>query len=509
MRPRQTTWLLSAAILVGCFGKVEYDESATLSGSGGHLEAGGSAASGSTTGGGTLGPGGSPSGAGGRPPAPPAAGIGGEARPNPLPPGPPPVDPDCETDCCWEELVQITYSTNLSSLDADAQQPHLSGNGAWVVFTSGATNLVVASLSGQREVFSYLLATQQIRHVSAALSGGQADGDSTANGVSADGRWILLTSQASDLSQAGDQNNTTDVFVYDQSEGEMRLVSMSPQGVAANGSSFGRDISPDGRYVVYSSEASDLTDEDTNEAWDVFVWDRESGLSERISMGPGDQQRNVQPGVHAHISDDGRYVSYHSLSDQLTPASENGVFDIFVTDRERSSTTLLSSTFTGALVDGNAFVLGMSGDGRYLSSYASASNWVEGDTNGLQDVFLIDRTAGTTKRINLGPDGQQADSESSSAVLSSDGRFLSFASAATNLVEGDDNQMDDSFVYDQVADQIRAMSRSATGEFGSGPSQAAQFSSSGTCYVFASKASNLSLNSSTDEVVDLFVGKWP
>jgi Tol biopolymer transport system component len=306
-----------------------------------------------------------------------------------------------------------------------------------------------------------------------------------------------------------DKNSATDVFLYDQVQGEMLLVSTSLQGVAANGSSFGRDVSPDGRFVVYSSEASDLTNEDTNDAWDVFVWDRESSLSERISLGPGDQQRNVQPGVHAHISDDGRYVSYHSLSDQLTPEAENGVFDVFVTDRERNSTTLLSSAASGELVDGNAFVLGMSGDGRYLSSYASASNWVHGDTNGVQDVFLIDRTEGTTRRINLGPDGQEADSGSSSAVLSSDGRFLSFASAATNLVEGDDNRMEDSFVYDQVTDTVTALSRSASGEFGSGSSQAAQFSSSGSCYVFASTASNLSLSSTTDEVVDLYVGRWP
>lgn len=508
-RPRQTVWLFGSGALCACFGKVDYGEQVQQRGTGGHLQYSDNDAPALAGGGPSQGSGGGVGATGGlvvQGPVPESGGAGGAT---PMAPRPPPIDPECEADCCQEGLVQVTFSTGASSIEADAQQPHLSGSGAWIVFTSGATNLVEESLNGQREVFLYSLKTQQVHHASAAPSGEQASGESVANGVSDDGRWTLLTSRASDLTEAVDQNSTTDVFVFDQVLGERLLISTSPDGGAANGSSFGRDISPDGRFVVYSSEASDLTDEDTNEAWDVFVWDRETGLSERISMGPGDQQRNVQPGVHAHISDDGRYVSYHSLSDQLTPESENGVFDIFVTDRERTSTTLLTRSTIGALIDGNAFVLGMSGDARFVSSYASATNWVDADSNGVQDVFLIDRTLGSAKRVNLGPGGQEANSGSSSAVLSSDGRFLSFASSATNLVEGDDNQMQDSFVYDQVSDSVTVLSRSASGALGNGPSQAAHFSSSGTCYVFSSTANNLSLTSTPDEVADLFVGRWP
>jgi len=492
---------LCAAMLGGCFGKVAYDplpEEPALEPAGG----GAAGPTGPTTprrglpiaSGGAAGSGGG-GGSGG------ALGVGGHA---PQVEPPPPIEvPPCSVDCCPERLLQLTAALGGGALDADAEKPYLSADGAWVVWSSAATNLAPGA-SGVREIFLHSLghgATQRLRPAGDAPPNGPSD----PSALSADGRFLLITSWADNWA-LGDQNGSSDVFLFDRVTGEWTLISRTAAGTPGSGASLARDLSPDGRFVVYSSAAPDLTAGDDNGAWDVFVWDRLSGATERVSMGPGDQQTNPVPGNHAHISEDGRYVSFHSQSDQLVPGDANGRFDVFLADRSLGTTVRVSRSLGGGEPNGNTFVLGMSDDARYLSSYGSATDLVGMDSNGENDVFLFDWILGTTRRVNVGPLGEEAETGTTSVALSHDGRFLGFASASLALSESGDGASLQSYLYDGAHEDLRHVSTSPSGAPGNGDSYAPELSKSGHCVIFASRASNLTAESQDDGVMDVFVG---
>jgi Tol biopolymer transport system component len=493
-----SVWALS-----GCFGLVEYDvhrgvgEAGAPSGGAGIIPV--PAASG-----GSFSSGGASSGGANSEPR----GSGGVLSPVEPPRKPPPEDePSCTVDCCPEALAQLTGTTSSGPLDADVVRPYLSGDGNWVVFGSRATSLPGAGAHGFEEVYLSSLADGGFVRIASA-HGAVPNGDTEANALSADGRFVLLTSSSTHFSPL-DQNAASDVFLYDRSSAEFALISRGLSGGAGNGRSLGRDLSPDGRYAVYSSAASDLTADDDNGGWDVFVWDRHTGATERVSMGPGDQQRNPVSGNHAHISADGRFVSFHSQSDLLALEPNGGAFDVFLFDRQLGSTLQVSRTPSGGAPDGNTFVLGMSDDARFLASYGSATNLVDDDANGQSDVFLFDRALGATRRVNVGPSGQEADSGTTNVSMSHDGARLSFTSASAQLGADGGGLALQSYSYDTTTGQLTRLSQGRSAEPGNADSYPAEFSTSGRCFVFSSRATNLTSLESGDFVSDLFVGRSP
>lgn len=413
----------------------------------------------------------------------------------------------CGVDCCPPALTQLRVHPGNGPLDQSLTHPLLSGDGAWVVFSSRSRVLNPENVAGEAEVFLFSLANNALTLVSSPASGAN-DGSSEPNGVSADGRYVLFTSSSSKI-VIGDDNGQSDVFLWDRVDRVYMIPSAPGSEEFGNGPSLGRDISPDGRWVVFSSAASNLVPQDDNAAWDVFVWDRTTGKTERVSMGPGDQQRNPVPGPHAHISADGRFVSFHSQSNQLLAGDADDTFDIYLVDRKDQSVHLASRSATQGAADGNSFVLGMSDDARYFSSYASATNLVDDDSNGVTDVFLFDIERGDAARANLSSLGNQANVGSNTASLSGDGRYVTFASAASSLVPEQPSQFADSYLYDVERNVLTRLSRSAEQVPGNAESDAAQLSASGRCFVFSSQASNLTVQSEDDGVADLFVGALP
>jgi len=452
--------------------------------------------------------------------APLTGGMGGMTpRTEPLEPGPhdeipreeEPVDRLCTSDCCPQELAVLTVP---AFLDVTRSSPYFSGDGRFIALSSSTYSEDDQIDAVDDQVYLYDLSERTLLHATRSVSSNAAQGRSEPFGISHDGRWVILTSWASDLVE-GDENGQSDVFLFDREDQNTRLLSRTPAGTAGNGSSLARDISPDGRFVVFSSASSDLTEGDNNEGWDVFVWDRETGQTRRVSMGEGDQQTNPVPGNHAHISADGRFVSFHSLSDLLMPGDQNAQFDIFLADLAQGTTTRVSRSALGSETDGSVFVLGMSDDARFLSSYASATNLIDNDTNGVDDVFLLDREQGAVRRVNLGLKGEQADVGTRSAVLSHDGKYLSFASDAetlsTNTSDGvvAGSTTSQSYVYDVTQEQLVLLSRTPRGTPGNAPSDAAQLSATGRCYVFTSSATDLAENGRYDDRPQIFVGRLP
>jgi Tol biopolymer transport system component len=237
-------------------------------------------------------------------------------------------------------------------------------------------------------------------------------------------------------------------------QGTTARVSLGPNGVQGNdfSGSYGAipALSADGRVVAFESEASNLVPGDTNGRQDVFVRDRQTGTTARVSRGRGGVQGN-DDSFGAMLSADGRFVAFASDASNLVPGDTNGERDVFVRDRRTGTTERVSLGPNGRQGNADSDNPSLSSDGQFVAFYSYASNLVPGDTNGERDVFVRDRRTGTTERVNLGPNGVQGNDFSGSygaiPVLSANGRFVAFDSSANNLVQDDTNGQADVFVH--------------------------------------------------------------
>jgi Tol biopolymer transport system component len=273
---------------------------------------------------------------------------------------------------------------------------------------------------------------------------------------------VVFTSLATNL-VVGDTNGFMDVFVHDRDTGETSRVSVASDGTQANDHTYWPAVSADGRYMAFHSMATNLVAGDTNGFGDVFVHDRDTGETARLSMAFDGAQGN---GLSAYpfVSGDGRYVAFISWASNLVPGDTNGTSDIFVHDRDTGETTRVSVASDGTQGNGQSgqWHHAISADGRYVAFRSFASNLVPGDTNNNHDIFVHDRETGETTRVSVASDGTEGNGFSSDADISADGRYVAFESTANNLVPGDTNNSFDVFVHDQgvaALDPLRGRSR--------------------------------------------------
>ena len=222
-------------------------------------------------------------------------------------------------------------------------------------------------------------------------------------------------------------------------------VSVGPGGVQGNVLSYGVAISAGGRFVAFQSNATTLVPGKTNRAYDVFVRDRLSGTTERVSLGPGGVQGDGDS-YGAAISADGRFVAFSSEATNLAKGDTNGTTDVFVRDRQKGTTRRVSVGSSGVQGNGQSFAGSFSADGRFVAFDSYATNLVSDDTNGENDVFVHDRQTRKTRRASVGSGGVQGDWGGAVAAFSPDGRLIAFTSYSTNLVPGDTNGENDVFV---------------------------------------------------------------
>jgi Tol biopolymer transport system component len=228
-------------------------------------------------------------------------------------------------------------------------------------------------------------------------------------------------------------------------QGTTERVSLGPGGAQGNGDSAFPAISPGGRFVAFQSEANDLVAGDTNGSRDVFVRDRQMGTTRRVSVGQGGVQGDYSSYGPA-ISADGRFVAFRSSASNLVPSDTNGSPDVFVRDRRTRTTRRVSVGQGGVQGDSSSQSPALSTHGRFVAFASEATNLVPGDTNESGDVFVRDRRTRKTERVSVGRNGAQTNSNSFSPSISADGRFVAFSSDATNLVPGDTNRATDVFV---------------------------------------------------------------
>lgn len=248
----------------------------------------------------------------------------------------------------------------------------------------------------------------------------------------------------------GDTNNESDVYVRDLSEGTTERVSIGLDGDDANAMSYFPSLSFDGRWVAFASMASNLVTGDTNDVADVFVYDRVTNRTERVSVSSAGEQ-SEEGGFEVlgpSISADGRHVSFVSHASNLVPGDTNNFEDVFVHDRQTGRTRRVSVDSLGAESDGPSGFHAISGDGSVVTFMSGASNLVNDDTNGETDVFVHDFDTGTTIRVSRGLASAEANGLSEAPSISGDGRIVAFTSAASNLVPDDLNGVRDTFAVD-------------------------------------------------------------
>jgi WD40 repeat protein len=274
-------------------------------------------------------------------------------------------------------------------------------------------------------------------------------------------------------------------------------------GGQGNSDSFRPYLSADGRYVAFRSFANNLVSGDSNAMWDVFVRDRQTGTTERVSVSSAGVQGDNHSGK-AVISADGGAVAFHSLASTLVAGDTNGVNDAFVRDRTLGTTQRVSVDGGGVQGNDHSRNAYISGDGRYVAHASSASNLVSGDTNSLPDIFVYDRQTGSTARVSVDSGGGQATGDSRAPSLSTDGQVVAFHSFASNLVSGDGNGVGDVFAHDRGTGVTERMSVSTSGGEGNGHSYRAMVSGDAGTVAFMSEASNL-VPGDTNGAVDVFV----
>jgi len=394
-------------------------------------------------------------------------------------------------------LTRVSLDSSGFEADFGSVTTSTSYDGRFVAFTSSATTLVPNDLNSRDDVFVRDAWTNTTERVSEPQGGGEGDGGSGYPSISDDGRYVVFSSWATNL-VAGDTNNTNDVFVRDRAAGTTERLSVPPAGAGlgteGDASSFVGMISPDGRYVTFLSFASNLVPGDTNFSRDVFLVDRVSGSIERVSIGDQGQEGDDLSGgngISAFVSADGRYVAFTSSASNLVPGDTNGLPDVFVRDRLLGTTRRVSIAPGGFDPDDAVELTSMTTDGRLLGITSAASNLVPGDTNQVLDCFVLTVATGAFERISVSDAGTEGSLGSWALSLSRDGRFGAFLSNSPDLVSLDGNQRRDVFVRDIDAHTTTLASLSDFGGQCGADCFSLSFSGDGAVIAFSSLSDNL------------------
>lgn len=362
----------------------------------------------------------------------------------------------------------LLASRRTAGEPGDALSSHacLAADGSAVGFMSVATNLVAGDTNGQPDIFVHDLRTSRTSRVSVAGDGSQAAGESRDCAVSADGRFVAFTSTAENL-VADDTNRAADVFLHDRSTGRTTRVSLGRGGRQADAASWAPALSHDGTTVAFLSHATNIVEGDRNALPDVFVRDLRTRRTWRVSVAT-DGTEGDWHADQLDLAGNGRHVAFETWARNLDPLDADERPDVYVHDLRRGRTTLVSRGANGS-GDGHCVNPVLDFSGRRVAYESLATNIVERPANAWMEVFVHDRRDGTTERASLAPDGQQGSDDCGEASLSANGRWLAFAAKAKNLVPGDTNRKVDIF----VRDLRRGRTERVSGPSDAGPARAA------------------------------------
>jgi Tol biopolymer transport system component len=319
------------------------------------------------------------------------------------------------------ELASVSSSGEVGGHHSSG--PSLSATGRFVVFRSDADNLVPGGPFGFSQAYLRDREINRTELISLASNGGPANSYAGPDSISADGRYVAFSTDATNI-LPGLTTQLHRSYLRDRQAGTTSLITANSQGEAADAYSWSAQLSADGRFAAFASVAKNLVPGDTNSTSDVFVRDIAAGTTERVSLGDDESQRPTASGAPA-ISRDGRFVTF--IDERRTFDHARGA--AFLRDRQNGTTEEVSLTDTGQAparpaVEGPAEV---SADGRYVAFNSRSDEFVAGDTNGRADIFVRDRVSARTERVSFNTDGTQTDKDSGGFSMTSDGQRVAFA----------------------------------------------------------------------------------
>ena len=377
------------------------------------------------------------------------------------------------------ETMLINRSDD-GSISSSAVSPALSADGSIIVYASDATDLYPAFLgndtNGAFDIFATHTQTGVTELISLNVLGIPGDADSKRPSISADGRYVVFESEASNLI-SGVVATGIQIYLHDRTLNDTRLISRAVTLDPGNGNSSDASISANGEFVVFTSAASDLVFSDTNGLRDVFVMELSTGAITRVSVTSTGTEAtgSSMAGV---ISDDGRYVAFHSFSNILVPNDDNGVVDVFRHDLQTGLTVQVSKvTFTITLpfqdpvsfdVTGNgaSSMPSMNSDGRLIAFRTTAPN-LHGQPDGEHIVVRdMNDTSGFAELITQSSTGMPVDAQKGFPSMSDNGRYVFFEARSDDFDNTDSNDWFDAFLMDRNTGHIERVSVSNDNEQG-------------------------------------------
>ena len=285
----------------------------------------------------------------------------------------------------------ISVGINGTQSNGGSFNASITDNTQFITYYSDATNLVAGDTNSNTDIFIYNSATNTTDRL-IGNGGVQANGNSydpeISSGFDVDmqawGRFIVFRSDATNLVAGSDTNGTFDVFLYDRDTQNITRISEAADGAVGNNSSQDISISSDGRYITYSSSADNLVSGDSNSKEDIFLYDRETGVTELISMNEGVQSNGNS--TSATISDDGRFITYDSDATNLVAGATSGVRQVYLHDRQTGETQLISALEDGTIGDDASEGAYISGNGSYVTYLSLADNLVSGPASTFQQI---------------------------------------------------------------------------------------------------------------------------
>ncbi len=391
----------------------------------------------------------------------------------------------------FQPMTLVDQTIRGALADGDSFNARFSVDGTKIVFESMADNLAPDSVQPVSNIFVKDLVDQSFTLVSSDGEGEAANGNSYHASMSADGTTVVFESDADNL-VFDDSNIQRDVFVKNITSGAITVISLSNtgSGETADGDSYGASFSPDGKAVLFTSNADDIVSGDNNGANDIFLKTTGSGQARLISTDSDGNQADFSSSG-AVFSADGTKVGFQSDATNLVTGDSNGKSDVFLKNLISDETILVSSDRHGQIGNGASSDISLSRNGRYALFTSSATNLVAHDTNGVADVFLKDLSSGQVRLVSSNANGVQGDDSSSNAVFSPDGTLVAFVSFADNLLAGDNNGASDIFVKNLLTGAITQISLAGFGANSDESSQTVSFSPDGRNVIFQSIADNL------------------
>ena len=363
-----------------------------------------------------------------------------------------------------DDLVLVSRAAGAPA-DGDSEFASISGNGRYVAFQSRAKNLSNDDGDGSIDIFVHDLQSGTNTLASRVSGGAGPAGDADAEdpSMSADGRFVVFQSSSDNLS-GEDDDAYFDIFVRDLQTTVTSYVSRAtgPTGVSGNGDSFYPAISADGRHVAWASAAASLSPDDGDPLYDVFVRDLQSNRTVYVSRATGEMgSAGNGDSIFPALSADGRYVAFESTAANLSTEDTDPTNDVFVRDLQTNTTTYVSraSGGSGAGGDGHSFAPSISADGRYVAFESVANNLSGADDNAVRNVFVRDLQTGVTTYVNQAGGGAAVGGDSSEPSISADGRYVAFSSHANNLAADDNDNEENVYVRDLQAGAITYVSR--------------------------------------------------